>query len=343
MPKKEKILVLSVDRDNDMGIKTGLKGPIMGHENVMNSGIKLGMTDPEDSDFNAIFQALRLNKEMKKQYITEVAVLTGDKNVGVESDRKISKQLDKVLKEFRADYVVLVSDGSQDEHVLPIIQSKVNVLSVDRVIVKQSDRLESSYYKIREFLEETLEKPKVARLLFGLPAIFFLLYAFLGFEGWRIILGVVGVFLFIKGFKLDKYLFAATDEFKTSMTRRKFAFFTYIVCIAVAILATYWGYEAALTWINIGLFEAASAFVAASIYLYYISAAVAWIGKSVSTEKRTAKSITAILIFGFAISLVINNAARLIIEPDMSMFTFVLSIAIGFALIFIGLIMEIKK
>lgn len=342
-PKKDKILVLSVDRDDDMGRKTGLKGPITGAEKVMESGIRLGMSDPEDSDFNAIFQALRLSKEMKKQYVTEVAILTGHKNVGVESDMRIGKQLDKVLKDFRADYVLLVSDGSQDEHVLPLIQSRVPVLSIDRVIVKQSERLESGYYKIREFLEETLEKPKVARLLFGLPAIFLLLYAVLGLEGWRIILGAVGAFLFIKGFKLDKYLFGAIDEFRTSMTRRRFAFFTYIVSIAVTVLATYWGYEAAATWANIGLFEAASSFVAASVYLYFIAAAIAWIGKSVSKEKRTVKGIVAVLMFGFAVSLVVNNAARLIVEPELSMLTFVLSIAVGFGLIFVALVMEIKK
>jgi len=343
MPKKEKILVLSVDRDNDIGEKTGLKGPIIGNESVMKSAVDLGMADPEDSDFNAMFQAIRLSKEMKKQYNTEVAILTGDKNVGVQSDREIARQLNHVLNNFKADYALLVTDGSQDEHTLPIIQSKVPILSINRVVVRQSERLESGYYKIKEFIEDTLEKPKVARLLFGLPAIFFILYAFFGFEGWRIIIGVIGVYLFLKGFKLDDYILAGFSELSTSLTRRRFAFFTYIVGIAVAIIATYWGYEAAITWINIGIFEFISAFISGSVYFYFLAAAVAWIGKALSTGERRAKTIVSVVVFGFAISLVVYNAAELIIRPDISMMNFIFSIIFGFVLIFIALLIEIKK
>lgn len=343
MPRKEKIIVLSVDRDNDIGEKAGLKGPIIGKDSVMNSAVKLGMADPEDSDFNALFQAIRLSKEMKKQYNTEVAVLTGDKNVGVQSDREIARQLNHVLNKFKADYALLVTDGSQDENVIPLIQSRVPILSINRVVVKQSERLESGYYKIREFLEDTLEKPKVARLLFGLPAIFFILYALFGFEGWRIIIGVIGVYLFLKGFKLDNYIIAGFSELSTSLTRRRFAFFTYIVGIALAIIATYWGYEAAVTWINIGIFEFISAFISGSVYFYFLAAAVAWVGRTLSTKERSGKTIVSVVIFGFAISLVIYNAAELIIRPDISMMNFIFSIVFGFALIFLALIIELKK
>jgi putative membrane protein len=343
MPKKESIIVLSVDRDNDVGEKTSHKGPIIGKDNVLKSAIDLGLADPEDSDFNALFQAIRLSNEMKNQYNTEVAVLTGDKNVGVQSDREITRQLNHVLNKFKADYAVLVSDGPQDEDVLPIIQSRVPILSINRVVVKQSERLESGYYKIKEFIEETLEKPKVARLLFGLPAIFLILYSLFGFDGWRIIIGIVGIYLFLKGFKIDDYIHAGFNELNASFTRRRFAFFTYIVGIAVGILATYWGYEAATTWINIGIFELVSAFISGSVYFYFIAAAIAWVGKSLSTGERRGKTIASVVIFGFAISIVIYNAAELIVKPDISMVNFIFSIILGFALILAALLMELKK
>jgi putative membrane protein len=343
MPKREKIIVLSVDRDNDMGEKTGIRGPVIGKDSVMKSAVKLGMADPEDSDFNALFQAVRLSDEMKKQYNTEVALLTGNKNVGVESDREIARQLNHVMNKFKADYALFVSDGSQDENVLPIIQSRIPILSINRVVVKQSERLESGYYKIREFIEETLEKPKVARLIFGLPAIFFILYALFGFEGWRIIIGIIGIYLFLKGFKLDDYITAGFAELSTSLTRRRFAFFTYVVGIALAIIATYWGYEAAITWINIGIFEFISAFISGSVYFYFLAAAVAWVGRALSTKDRSGKTIVSVVIFGFAISLVVYNAAELIIKPDISMMNFIFSIVFGFALIFLALIIELKK
>ena len=196
MPRsgKDKILVVCVDRDNDLGEKTSVKGPLIGKESVMKGASSLALADPSDSDANSMFQAVKVLGDMDKQYQAEVAVLTGDKDVGVKSDRKITRQLDRVLDRFKADYVVMVTDGAQDENIMPIIQSKVPILSVSRVIVKQAEQLESSYYKLKDFIEETLENPKFARLIFGLPAIALILYALFGMEGWRAIVGVVGAY-----------------------------------------------------------------------------------------------------------------------------------------------------
>ena len=137
MPEKDKIIVLCVDRDNDIGEKTSFKGPILGRDKILKSANELGLADPEDSDFNALFRAVKVFDELKKRYNAEIAALTGDKNVGIQSDKKISEQLDSVLKKFKADYTILVTDGVEDEHIIPIIQSKVPIMSVRRVVVKQ--------------------------------------------------------------------------------------------------------------------------------------------------------------------------------------------------------------
>jgi putative membrane protein len=226
---------------------------------------------------------------------------------------------------------------------MPIIQSRVPILSVDRVVVKQSERLESTYYKIKDFLEETMENPKYTRLFFGLPAIALLIYALFGIEGWRVIVGVVGAFLFVKGFRLDKYIISGINELSTSLTRRRFAFFTYIVGIALFILASVRGYDAAIQWINIGIFETAASFVLSSIFVYYLGGIIAWIGHSMSSVKRSGKTVVSVTIFGFAVSFVIFNAANIILNPNISMFNFVLSILIGFGLIFAALAIELKK
>ena len=65
---KDRILILSVDRDDDVGRKTSHKGPVMGREKVLSVANALGLADPEDSDFNALFQAVRYFDEMKKQF-----------------------------------------------------------------------------------------------------------------------------------------------------------------------------------------------------------------------------------------------------------------------------------
>jgi putative membrane protein len=329
---KDRILVLSVDRDNDVGEKTKIKGPVIGNEAVIKTAVALGRADPSDSDLNALFQSVRVYDDIKKDYTAEVAVITGKRDVGIASDKEITTQLEKVLRGFKANYVILVTDGSEDEHVMPIIQSRVPILSVDRVIVKQSERLESTYYKIKDFLEETMENPKYTRLFFGLPAIALLIYALF-----------VGAFLFVKGFRLDKYIISGLNELSTSLTRRRFAFFTYIVGIALFILASVRGYDAAIQWINIGVFETAASFVLSSIYFFYLGGIIAWIGHSMSSVKRSGKTVVSVTIFGFAVSFVIFNAANIILNPNISMFNFVLSILIGFALIFAALAIELKK
>ncbi len=340
---KEKILVLTIDRDNDIGEKAGIKGPIMGRERIIKAAVALGTSDPGDSDVNALFHSVRVLDEIKKKYDAEVAALTGDRSVGVKSDREIAGQLSSVIKRFKPEYVILVTDGSEDEHVIPIIQSKVPILSVSRIVVKQSEKLESTYYKIKDFIEESMENPKFSRLVFGLPAIALLIYALFGIEGWRVIVGAVGSYMFIKGFRLDNYILSGIDELKTSLTRRRFAFFTYIVGIALFVLASFKGYEAALGWMNIGIFETASAFVSDSVYFFYLGAIIAWIGKNLSTKKRQGKTILSVTVFGFAVSFVIWNAAKLILNPDLSMFSFILSIVVGFVLIFAAVGIELKK
>ena len=51
-------LVLTVDRDNDLGIKTAIRGPVIGRKQVLTAALRLGIADPEESDTNAILGAL---------------------------------------------------------------------------------------------------------------------------------------------------------------------------------------------------------------------------------------------------------------------------------------------
>ncbi len=337
---KDRILVMSVDRDDDVGQKLGVKGPIMGKEKVLEVGTKLALKDPEDSDSNAIFGAVKVFEELKNKYSCEIAVLTGHKNRGIDADREISKQLEYVMKKRKNDFVVLVTDGMDDEHVIPIIQSYIPILSVRKIVVRQSERLESGYYKIKDFIKETLENPKFARLVFGLPAIALLLYAAFGDTGWRIIVGVVGAYLFIRGFRLEDYISGALNELKESFTGRRLAFFMYIVAIVVTVLAIYRGYNSVVEFANVGLFEAVAAFLVSSVYFFWISGTVAWLGRNMSMSEKKTSRIVSLPLFGLAATLVIYNASELILEPEISSFNFILSIALGFVLAFMALTIE---
>ena len=340
--KKDRIIVISVDRDNDLGEKAGVKGPVMGKEKVIEAATQLGLKDPSDSDFNALFEAVRVYDELKKQYAAQVAIITGDRDVGIKSDTMIKDQLEEVLKHFRANFVVLITDGSEDEHVIPIIQSRIPILSVKRLVVKQSEQLESTYYKVKDFMKESLDDPKLARLVFGLPAVALLLTAIFGAEGWRAVLGLLGVYLVIKGFRLEHYFTAAANELSDSFTRKRLSFFIYIIGIILTVLATYRGYTIMQDWVAMGLFETLAAFLSASVYYFWIAGTMIWLGKSIGVKKHAVSRAISIPMFGFAIAMVMHSGVEMILQPDISIYTFILSIVAGFILLFVAVYIEKK-
>src|SRR6267378_2004078 len=126
-----KILVLCVDRDDDIGVKTGIKGPLIGREENLGAATKLGLADPEDSDVNALLSAISSYDEIVKEGQEEV----------------------------RPDRVFLVSDGAEDEAFAPVVGSRIRVDHVKRVYVRQTPTAESLYYTIGR----QLKNPKVRR------------------------------------------------------------------------------------------------------------------------------------------------------------------------------------
>src|SRR2546427_602169 len=144
-----KTLVLCVDRDDDVGTKTPVKGPLIGRDENLVAATKLGLADPEDSDVNALLTAISVYDErVSLGEDAEIATITGDVRVGPISDRILTKQLERVLEEVKPDRAFLVSDGAEDEYIFPIISSRIRVDHVRRVFVRQSPAIESTYYMI---------------------------------------------------------------------------------------------------------------------------------------------------------------------------------------------------
>lgn len=153
-------LVLCVDRDNDIGVKAGLSGPLIGREENLKAAMSLGVVDPEDVDTNTLLSAIQLYDDLCRQGVdAEVATITGDVHVGVQSDLVLATQLEGVLGRVLPDRAILVSDGSEDEAVYPMISSRIKVDSVRRVFVKQAESIESLYY----VFVKALQDPKLRR------------------------------------------------------------------------------------------------------------------------------------------------------------------------------------
>ena len=123
---ERRTLVLSVDRDDDIGYKAGLEGPVVGRDACIAAANALALVDPEDSDVNAIFQAVKVADGLAANCeAVEVAIVAGDHLHMIEGDRKIARDLERVIARTGATECILVTDGAEDDFVLPIIQSRI--------------------------------------------------------------------------------------------------------------------------------------------------------------------------------------------------------------------------
>jgi len=196
--RKVEALVLCIDRDDDLGRKAFIRGPIIGDEDNFKAAKALALADPEDSDVNAIFAAIKTKRESEHLYKgVEVVTLTGDVDVGVKSDQKIGNQLVRLLESYKPRGVILVSDGAEDDEIVPLIQSETKILSIKTVAVKAAQPLESAYFKIQDFFGRIGDNPRQAKMTFGVPGLLIFLTVVLSYFGLPIvelILGLIGIF-----------------------------------------------------------------------------------------------------------------------------------------------------
>ncbi|MDE1827979.1 MAG: DUF373 family protein [Candidatus Micrarchaeota archaeon] len=222
--KNERLLVLAIDIDNDLFRKTKISGPVLGRVQNLNAANQLMLADPEDTDGNTMFQAVKLYDDLKKDgYSVNLATITGTETEGYDADREISRQLELVLTNYKVDACVFVTDGASDNRVLPIIESRIKINSVKMVKIKQAEQLENTYFVILEKLKE----PHYARIVFGIPALLLLLFATsltLGL-GWLLPIALIGIYLVMKGFGLEDMLINSFRGFGFSIERISFVFY----------------------------------------------------------------------------------------------------------------------
>lgn len=245
-----KILVLNVDRDNDLGRKAEIRSPIIGRDENIKSAERLALVDPEDSDVNSIFMAISIYDELKKEgKDVEVATICGDIPVGINSDQKIADQLELVLKRTGADEVILVTDGSEDEYILPIIESRIKIRSVRRVTVKQSRAIEDTYYRIVKLLED--EKIRKQFLLpIALVLIVWSIFALLNMTqaGFGAIILTLGAYLLIRAMKWENIVSIMWEEFKSGFLTGRIFIYTSGIAVLILIASTIYAYNQTISF-----------------------------------------------------------------------------------------------
>ena len=233
-----KLLVLCVDRDNDLYEKTQISSPIIGRTACLNAAEALAISDPEEADANAIFAAIKEHDTLKSQgHNVEISIITGTFGGGVESDTKIRQELLQIKERFPAEGIVFVSDGFEDETLVPILQTIIPIFSIRRVIIKHSGRVEESYAVLGKYLKMLVFDPRYSKYFLGFPGFFLLIFAsmiLMGFVSQAIIgaLFFLGVLLMIRGFGVD-LLFGKARKLNPSSYIRIFSVLSLILMIII--------------------------------------------------------------------------------------------------------------
>jgi putative membrane protein len=210
--EKERFLILVVDRDGDLVEKTRTRSPVYGRDEVIAAATKLAISDPEEADANAIFAAVREFDRLTKQEVEcEVAVVCGMNESGFTADRKIKTELEFLLKREEYSSIIFVSDGAEDEQVIPIIQSLKPITSVVRIVVKHSRTVEETYLVLGRYLRMLIFDPRYSKWAVGVPGVMFLLAGILvllgrAYEAGLTILLILGSAFLVRGFNIDRFV-----------------------------------------------------------------------------------------------------------------------------------------
>jgi len=205
-----KLLVICIDRDDDVGEKAGIITPVVGRDACIEAAQRLALEDPEDADSNSIFAAIKTYEDLiSKGYQVEVITVAGVKNRGVQADEKILSETRKVLEKFSANGAVIVSDGEDDESVIPVIQNVLPVVSVQRVVMKVSRSVEYSYAVFGKYLKMLAYDSKYSKFFLGVPGILLLIGGVATVFGYTaeifaVLVSILGGAFLIRAFDIDR-------------------------------------------------------------------------------------------------------------------------------------------
>lgn len=209
---EERVLVLSVDRDGDLERKAGIRSPISGREAVMAAATGLAVADPEEADANALFAAVKEYDRLRAQEVEcDVGAVCGLEESGYKADRKIRSEVEALLSKREYSGIVLISDGAEDELVIPILQTLKPIVSVRRVVVKHSRSVEENYMVLARYLRMLVFDPRYSKWAIGVPGVILLFAGILALAGagylaaLSIVL-ILGAAFLIRGFNIDRFV-----------------------------------------------------------------------------------------------------------------------------------------
>ncbi len=356
--ERRRILVLCVDRDGDLEVKAGVRTPVVGRKDNLDAAVALALRDPEEPDANAIFEAVRIYDHLKTgrkpEEAFEVATLSGSESGGVGADRKIVAELNDLLDSYPAKEVILVTDGYSDEAVLPLVQSRVQVSSVRRLVIKHSETIEETAAVFSRYLKMIAENPRFSRIALGVPGLLFLILGALSIFGWVqyyliVLLIVVSAILMVKGFGIDRAavgFYRWAKEYSPPPIRIQISYFSILAGVLCTILAVYLGWTTVSArvvfptdlagWLSL-LPRAAGFFIDGSITLIIVGVCVALLGRAIryylEHDVRLLRNAALMVIVGWSHQIFVSASDLLLDRAGIEklIFSIVVGILIGLA------------
>ncbi|MFQ6085418.1 MAG: DUF373 family protein [Candidatus Bathyarchaeia archaeon] len=354
---RKKILVLCVDRDDDLGVKAKVQTPVIGRRDNEVAATRLAVKDPEDADANAMFAAIKVYDELKSRSESDtyqIATIAGSSLRGVQADQKLSDELEEVLSKFRAESTILVSDGYTDWDMTPIISSRLPVTSIKRVVIRHSKSMELSWAiflgYIRSSIKAIMENPHYARLALGIPGIVLVVVALLSFLnmlGYAFVttVAILGALLLARAFGMELKIPTLPSP------PRQFLLITLSIGLSICAVGLYNGWYRANELYPLGmpyenLPKFAGYFVLLSLPFIVVGLCITFVGGATYWLLWRSEKVWA-SIAGIVITLgswkIIEEVSRLLIEPGTPLsdliwivLLYVPLMALGLALIYLS-------
>jgi len=363
MTMPERTLVLCVDRDDDLGVKAGVKTPILGREENINAAVKLALRDPEEPDANAIFEAVRIYDRLKESAPgkephgeCQIATIAGSELGDVGADKELVSELTEVLKAFPASEVILVSDGFADETILPLVQSRVPVTSVRRVTVRHSESIEETVWLFSRYVKMLFENPRYARMVLGLPGLLLIVIGILSILNWAgyswiAFLIVFGSYLVVKGFMLDKAarnFYVWVREYSPPPFPVQIAGFAAVAGFLLIGIGVYLGFDQAAEFASIeqppliypnqwigALPKLFGHFLSQSVFLIVVGISIVLLGRAIrwffEHDSRLLRTIDIVVVVAWS-SQIFYQASQILIDPKLPYDILVFAIIVGIVL-----------
>jgi len=310
-----------------------------------------------------MFEAIRIYNSLEQKKTAhekfQVATISGTEIGGVGADRKIVAELNEVLAKFPANEVILVTDGMADEMVLPLIESRIPVSSVRRVIVKHSKSIEETAMLFMKYLRTLWEDPRYSKIFLGLPGILLVLIGFLWalnllMHFWIAFLLIFGSILLVRGFGIDKLakkLYVAIREYSPPPFHIQIAGFTVVAGFLSIGIGIYQGVTYALAnagkpITDVGVFLELlplliGRFIQGSVFLIIVGICVILTGRAIrwyfEHDIRLLRTAALIVVIAWS-SQILDQTSRVLISPSEEL------LPTGLALsIFIGILLAIAS